>query len=47
MSDPGVGADRFHGYECRRPGRQLLGFGRHRNNWEPIRDVPCMVPVKR
>ena len=46
--DPGVGADRFRGYEVSLdPSRQVLGFGRHRNNWEPIRDVPCDVPVDR
>jgi hypothetical protein len=45
---PGVGADRFHGYEVSLdPSRQILGFGRHRGNWEPIRDVPCEVPVDR
>jgi hypothetical protein len=48
VSAPRVGADRFHGYEVSLdPGRQVLGFGRHRENWEHIRDVPCEVPVDR
>ena len=48
VNDPGVGADRFRGYEVSLdPSRQLLTFGRHRDNWEPIRDVPCEVPVGR
>src|SRR3954447_25545168 len=48
VSDPGVGAARFDGYEVSLdPSRQLLGFGRHRGNWEPIRNVPCAVPVNR
>jgi alpha-L-arabinofuranosidase len=48
VGDPGVGADRFLGYEVSLdPSRQLLGLGRHRNNWEHIRDVPCAVPVDR
>ena len=29
------------------PSRQALGLGRHRHNWEPIRNVPCDVPVDR
>jgi alpha-L-arabinofuranosidase len=48
VSESAVGADRFQGYEISLdPSRQLLGFGRHRNNWEHIRDVPCEVPVDR
>jgi alpha-L-arabinofuranosidase len=47
VSNPGVGADRFTGYEVSLdPGRQVLRLGRHRQNWEPIRDVACAVPVK-
>ena len=46
VSDPGTGADRFRGYEVSLdPSRQLLVLGRHRNNWEPIRQVACDVPV--
>jgi alpha-L-arabinofuranosidase len=48
VAHPGIGADRFHGYEIALdPSRQVLGFGRHRQNWEPIRDIPCEVPVDR
>ena len=45
VSDPDVGADKFNGYEValERPGTLVLG--RHRQNWEPIRRVPCDVPV--
>jgi hypothetical protein len=42
----GVGADNFDGYEVSlNPGRNVLTLGRHRHNWEPIRDVPCPVPI--
>jgi alpha-L-arabinofuranosidase len=45
VSDAGIGADVFTGYEVslERPG--FLVLGRHRQNWEPIRRVPCDVPV--
>lgn len=46
VRDAGVGADRFTGYEislC--PERQALTLGRHRQNWEHIRDTACEVPV--
>jgi hypothetical protein len=45
VKDPGKGADAFTGYEVslERPGFLLLG--RHRQNWEPIKRVPCDVPV--
>ena len=45
VSDPGIGADAFNGYEIslQRPGQLVVG--RHRQNWEPIRNVPCDVPV--
>jgi hypothetical protein len=43
---PGPGADNFIGYEVSLdPAGQFLRLGRHRHNWEPIRDVPCKVPV--
>jgi alpha-L-arabinofuranosidase len=47
VSDAGIGADAFAGYEAslERPG--FLVFGRHRQNWEPIRRVPCDVPVNQ
>ncbi len=41
-----VGADNFDGYEVSlNPQRNVLTLGRHRHNWEPIKDVPCPVPV--
>ncbi|MGA2247290.1 MAG: family 16 glycoside hydrolase, partial [Verrucomicrobiota bacterium] len=45
VSNAGRGADAFSGYEVslERPG--FLVFGRHQQNWEPIRRVPCDVPV--
>lgn len=47
VSDAGNGADVFYGYEIslERPG--TLVIGRHRNNWEPLRRVPCGVPVNQ
>ena len=45
---PGVGADKFIGHEIAlEPGTQRLMLGRHRNNFEPIKSVPCEVPVGR
>jgi hypothetical protein len=45
VSDAKKGADSFAGYEVslERPG--TLVIGRHRQNWEPLRRVPCDVPV--
>jgi len=47
VSNPGNGADRFIGYEValERPGTLVLG--RHRQNWEPLRRVPCQVPANQ
>jgi hypothetical protein len=47
VSDAGIGADAFTGYEVslERPG--FLVVGRHRQNWEPIRRLPCDVPVNQ
>ncbi len=48
LSDPGVGADSFAGYEVAldaAAGHSRLG--RHRQNFKPIQDVPCPVPVNR
>ena len=40
VDKPGIGADRFVGYEISLdPGRQILGLARHRNNFEPIKNV--------
>ncbi len=46
VRDAGVGADKFTGYEISLypdTGRVILG--RHRQNWEPLVDVPCPVPL--
>ncbi|MEI7948524.1 MAG: family 16 glycoside hydrolase, partial [bacterium] len=46
VSEAGVGADRFNGYEISLDAnRQMLRLGRHRQNFELLRDVPCTVPV--
>jgi hypothetical protein len=48
VDNPGIGADRFIGYEVALDvARQRLVFARHRNNFEPIKDVPCDVAVGR
>lgn len=48
VAEAGVGADRFLGYEVAlSPTRQSLRLARHRNNYEPIRDVGCAVAVGR
>jgi hypothetical protein len=46
VSQPGLGADRFTGYEVALETSGRLVLGRHRQNWEPIRTVPCAVPIK-
>jgi hypothetical protein len=44
----GVGADNFVGYEVAlEPARQRLLLARHRNNFEPIKEVDCPVAVGR
>jgi alpha-L-arabinofuranosidase len=45
VADPATGADRFTGYEVALDASGALVLGRHRQNWEPIRTVPCAVPV--
>ena len=46
---PGEGADKFTGYavSLSASGSGRLTIDRHRQNWEPIRTVPCPVPVDR
>ena len=45
-NQPGVGADNFDGYEVSLDAAAgVLRLGRHRHNWELIRDTPCDVPV--
>ena len=41
VSDPAVGADKFTGYEVALESAGRLVLGRHRQNWEPIRTLPC------
>ncbi len=43
---PGAGADLFTGYEIAlHADAQELLLGRHRQNWEFIKSIPCVVPV--
>lgn len=46
VSQPSRGADAFTGYEVALETSGRLVLGRHRRNWEPIRTVPCAVPVR-
>ncbi len=44
----GMGADNFDGYEVSLdPQQGVLRLGRHRHNWEHIKDTPCDVPTGR
>ena len=46
VARPGVGADNFDGYEVSLDAAAgVLRLGRHRHDWELIRDTPCEVPV--
>lgn len=46
VNEPGLGADRFSGYEIALDAnRQMLRLARHRHNYELLREVPCKVPV--
>jgi Domain of Unknown Function (DUF1080)/Alpha-L-arabinofuranosidase C-terminal domain len=48
VAKPGVGADSFTGYEVSLDAaRQMLRLGRHRDNFELIKDVRCEVAVGR
>ncbi len=47
VSQPGIGADKFTGYEIALDSTGRLVLGRHRQNWEPIRTVPCEVPTNQ
>jgi hypothetical protein len=48
VDQPGIGADRFIGYEVSlNARRQRVLLARHRDNFEPITDVPCEVAVGR
>jgi hypothetical protein len=45
VSQPGVGADVFTGYEVSLSPSGYLVLGRHRQDWEPISQVSCTVPT--
>ncbi len=47
VSQAGPGADRFTGYEVALETTGRLVLGRHRQNWEPIRNMPCAVPINQ
>ena len=47
VQDARPGADAFVGYEVSLETAGRLVLGRHRKNWEPLRNVPCDVPVGR
>ena len=48
VNKPGLGAEKFIGYEVSLDAaRKMLRLARHRNNFEPIKDVPCEVAVGR
>jgi alpha-L-arabinofuranosidase len=48
VNRPGVGADRFIGYEISLdPSRQIVRLGKHRFNFELIEDAPCEIPVDK
>lgn len=41
VTEPGTGADKFTGYEVTLESGGRLVLGRHRPNWEAIRNIPC------
>lgn len=45
VSQAGLGMDHFTGYEVSLDTAGRLVLGRHRQNWEPIQNVPCDVAV--
>jgi len=47
LDRPGKGPDAFIGYEVSLESSGFLTLGRHRMNWEPLRHVPCPVPIGR
>lgn len=48
LRKPGIGADNFDGYEISLdPQANLLRLGRHRHDWQLLRDTPLDVPVGR
>jgi hypothetical protein len=47
VNQPGKGRDQLNGYEVALEPSGTLVLGRHRQNWEPIRRVPCDVPINQ
>ena len=46
VARPGKGMDNFDGYEIAlNAAEQNVRLGRHRHNWEAIKDTPCAVPT--
>lgn len=45
VSQPGMGADVFTGYEVSLAPAGYVVLGRHRQDWEPISQVSCSVPT--
>jgi len=46
LARPGMGADNFDGYEVALdPARQALRLGRHRHDFNLIRDTPCEIAI--
>jgi hypothetical protein len=46
LNKPGLGPDNFVGYEASlNPAAGTVVLGRHRHNWEPIKDIPCDIPI--
>lgn len=47
VGDAGKGADHFNGYEIALSPAGRLILGRHRQNWEAIRNLACEVPTNQ
>ncbi len=48
VNKPGPDVDAFDGYEIALDAAsQAVRLGRHRHNWEHIKDTPCAVPVNQ
>jgi hypothetical protein len=48
VNKPGPDVDQFHGYEIAlNATSQTVRLGRHRHDWEPIKDTPCAVAVNQ
>lgn len=47
VTDPAAGADAFVGYEISLAPAGYLVLGRHRQNWEPISQTACSVPLNQ